>query len=781
MAPEQLNDAKSVGPAADVFALGAILYEALTGQEAFPGDSDHSRVVAILEGRFAPVRSERPEVPRWLAQIVERAVSPKSEARFADGSALAAALEAGGGGGRRRLVVPGLVAVAAIGIMVAVLAVSRHANEPAPAPTPPPVPAPAPAPAAPKAPPLPESARALQTTRTLRLAAVLGDAPWKHPDGPGGVAFLPDGHSFVAVSGERLLFFDLETGRVSRTFPIPVGPRGPMSIDVSPNGRRLLVTSHQPLSVIFDLASGREVARFTEQLNQIYSGRFVDDARVVTGGDDGSVRVWDAASGRQLWSQRAHDCVFACAASADGRLVATGGMDEQDEGAWEVERPPFVGPPRKGDFGVKIWGGATGTLKGKLVGSRKLVNCLAFSPDGERVAAGNWDCTVRVWDVKTGALLRTLQGHTDPISRVCFASRSRVVSAGGGHDLTLRIWDLERPAGGENVATFSEHRSVVTGLAASADGKRMLSIGADGTVRLWDLEKKKAISEVTGHCGAIVGAATSPDGRLAVTAGRDGTVRVWDVRTSRETRLLDPAAGPATGLVLDPDDGRAISSHEGDATIHQGGTIEVWNTTSGARRTLARFEGPVAALAARRSRAIAASHDGSLRIWDLAREGEPRAIEGVANPVALSLAEKGDRALLAGTETLILRDLDGPEILRYSKMRVAAAVLSSDGYRALVATDADVPTNEALVIHDFPAQTTIRQQSAIAVAADAAFRLGASAGRDGVVRIWDLAGRREIDRFEPGDLGRPTSLAFCGERLVVGTALGVTLIFEPGH
>jgi WD40 repeat protein len=188
------------------------------------------------------------------------------------------------------------------------------------------------------------------------------------------------------------------------------------------------------------------------------------------------------------------------------------------------------------------------------------------------------------------------------------------------------------------------------------------------------------------------------------------------------------------------------------------------------------------ALAARRSRVIAESHDGSLRVWDLAREGEPRTIEGASNPVALSLAEKGDRALLAGKETLILRDLDGPEILRY-RMRIAAAVLSPDGYRALVATDADIPTNEALMILDFGAtgQTTLRQQSAVAVAVDAAFRLGASAGRDGVVRIWDLDARREVDRFEPGDLGRPTSLAFCGERLVVGTALGVTLIFEPAR
>ena len=93
MAPEQLLDAKHVGPPADVFALGAVLYEALTGRPAFAGPSLVELSLQTEQGRFTPVRKLVPEVPTWLAAVVERALSPQPERRFADGAALARALE----------------------------------------------------------------------------------------------------------------------------------------------------------------------------------------------------------------------------------------------------------------------------------------------------------------------------------------------------------------------------------------------------------------------------------------------------------------------------------------------------------------------------------------------------------------------------------------------------------------------------------------------------------------------------------------------------------------
>src|SRR5262249_19593912 len=153
------------------------------------------------------------------------------------------------------------------------------------------------------------------------------------------------------------------------------------------------------------------------------------------------------------------------------------------------------------------------------------------------------------------------------------------------------------------------------------------------------------------------------------------------------------------------------------------------------RRTLAALHGPVVAIAARRSRVVSASPEGTIRIWDLARGGEPRTLEGLTNTTTLSLAEKGDRALVGSTKSIVVRDLDGWEVVK-PDLTVVAGVLPSDGGRGLLAT------NAAVMIMDFgePMQTVLRQESATAVAADAAFRLGASAGADGVVRIWDLVG-----------------------------------------
>src|SRR5205807_1646223 len=94
MAPEQLEDAKSVGPPADVFAWGAVVYECLTGAPVFPGQSAQQRIVSAVRGRIRPILALRPDAPPGLAALVERALARAAADRFADGRGLVAALDA---------------------------------------------------------------------------------------------------------------------------------------------------------------------------------------------------------------------------------------------------------------------------------------------------------------------------------------------------------------------------------------------------------------------------------------------------------------------------------------------------------------------------------------------------------------------------------------------------------------------------------------------------------------------------------------------------------------
>jgi WD40 repeat protein len=135
------------------------------------------------------------------------------------------------------------------------------------------------------------------------------------------------------------------------------------------------------------------------------------------------------------------------------------------------------------DHGVKLWDVATGAERGTLYGKSYLVHALAFSPGGERLAAGNHDGTVEVWDVATRRLLYAQEAHEDEMNAVAFSPSGRVLAT-ASLDRTVKLWDS--PTGQEE-ATLVGHSKSVTCLAFSPDGKTLASGSYDKTVILWDV------------------------------------------------------------------------------------------------------------------------------------------------------------------------------------------------------------------------------------------------------------------------------------------------------
>ena len=225
-----------------------------------------------------------------------------------------------------------------------------------------------------------------------------------------------------------------------------------------------------------------------------------DGRSVVSAGiHDATFKVWDVGSGQLIRSQSAESNSIICAAfSPDGRRIATGGGD---------------------DHCVRLWDAASGALFLTLRGHSAVVASVAFSPHGGRLASASSDETIKLWDAQTGQEVRTLRGHSMGINRLAYsADGQRLASA--SHDGTVKLWDA---SSGVLTRSLIAHANGAWGVAYSPDGRRVASCGGDSTVRLWDAASGQELLTLTGHKAAVHTVAYSPDGRLLASSSVDGT------------------------------------------------------------------------------------------------------------------------------------------------------------------------------------------------------------------------------------------------------------------
>ncbi|KZP30866.1 WD40 repeat-like protein [Athelia psychrophila] len=428
------------------------------------------------------------------------------------------------------------------------------------------------------------------------------------------------------------------------------------------------------------------------------------------------------------------------------------------------------------DKTIRIWDARTGKLvAGPFEGHTGLVISVTFSPGGERVASGSGDKTIRIWDAHTGELIAgPFTGHEDDVTSVAFSpDGERVVS--GSLDKTVRIWDA---CTGELVAgPFDEHADDVTSVAFSPSGERVASGSCDNTIRIWDARTGELIKgPLEGHTGFVTSVAFSPDGERIASGSDDKTIRMWDGCTG------ELVAGPfeghtsfVTSVAFSPN-GERVASGSLDKTIR------IWDARTGAL-VAGPFGGhadnvTAVAFSPDGERVASGSLDATIRIWDA------RADELVAGPfdehaddvtsVAFSpdgegVASSGDKNIRiwdARTGKLVAGPFDG------HAADVTSVAFSPDGERVASGSDDktiriwDVHTG-GLVAGPFEGHTSF--------IASVAFSPGgnrvASGSGDRTIRIWDA----RTGELVVGPLGGHTriinSLAFSpdGDRIASGS------------
>ena len=228
-----------------------------------------------------------------------------------------------------------------------------------------------------------------------------------------------------------------------------------------------------------------------------------DGKWIVSGSSDGTIRIWDAKSEKQIRKMdQAKGFYNTVAISPNSKRIVSG----------------------SGDGTIKIWDAESGEEIRTLKGHRDDVKSVAFSPDGKRVVSGSDDETAKVWDVESGKVLKNFTGHTFTVESVAFIHGGKRVFSTGEY---IKIWDA---GSGEVVKDFKRTGvGFIFSAAMSPNGERIVLGGGLGKVVIMNAESGKVLKKIEGHELAVMSVAISADGKWIVSGSGDKTFRVWTI------------------------------------------------------------------------------------------------------------------------------------------------------------------------------------------------------------------------------------------------------------
>ena len=210
-------------------------------------------------------------------------------------------------------------------------------------------------------------------------------------------------------------------------------------------------------------------------------------------------------------------------------------------------------------------------------GHTDVVEVVAWSPDGARIASGSWDQTVQIWDAKDGNKLTIYRKHTDQVFAVAWSPDSTRV-ASGSWDKTVQIWDA---TSGQLLMIYQQHTDRLYAVAWSPDGTRIASGGNDTAVHVWDVTSGQRLMIYRGHTQRIRRVVWSPDSQYIASCSHDATVHVWNAESGNRIYTYPGHTNRVVGLAWAPD-GRRIASGSVDTTV------QVWDAFTGANATIYR-------------------------------------------------------------------------------------------------------------------------------------------------------------------------------------------------
>jgi WD40 repeat protein len=525
------------------------------------------------------------------------------------------------------------------------------------------------------------------------------------------LAFSPDGTTLAAAWATQVTLWNLRTGEVVSTLAgKPLGAAvgynlGVGQIDFSPDGKRLAFANLNGAPEVWDWAHQKKVLSLPGEGQPAKAIAFNSDAGLLaTAGDDGIVRVWDAASGTQVQTLSLGGVIHSVAFSQEGSLLAAASEDGGIK-VWDVATGTVVAhPPRQSglydivfipdgriitagqDGTVRVWDAASGEPLLTLAGPTSTVISVSGSPDGRSIASGAYDGSLRIWNADPDRELLTIPAHNGIVWQTVFSPNGKWIASAGA-DAHVKLWDAKTgsqlalpdiaqgdgfsslamsPDGsrlaagsitgailvwdsrsGEQLASLNGHVNMVVGLAFSPDGQRLASAAWDGTAKVWDLASEQTITTFQGHkpSALVTGIAFHPDGQTVITGADDHYIYQWEVATGVIVQTFSDDGKEIYGVAVSPD-GSLLAAGDQD------GSIILWNLASGERlRKFPAHAGLILRLGFNSDglHLASAGFDRLAKIWDVKSGTELFSLYGNASNVfGVSFSPDGNTLATAG-------------------------------------------------------------------------------------------------------------------------------------